>query len=97
MPVPSPSHFVGKMEIQGIANGTSKIPDSPESAGFLDATKKTQEKTAPAANKKSPAAMLPPRDFLNARAIVLPPNARLQRRVALGTSIARRYWAATTG
>ena len=79
MPVPSPSHFVGSIEIQGIANGTSQIPDSPESAGFVDATKKIQANTIPAASRKSPAAMLPARDVLNARAIVLAPNAGNQR------------------
>jgi len=77
MPVPSPSHFVGNIEIQGIANGSSKIPDSPESTGFFDAIKKTQEKTALAESRKSPAAMLPLQDFLNTGAIVLPPSPSL--------------------
>lgn len=80
MPVPSPSHFAGKMDTHGMANGTSKIPDSPESAGFLDAMKKTQEKTEPAATRKSPAAMPPPRDFLKVSVIALPPSAGDQPR-----------------
>lgn len=68
-PVPSPSHLVGNMYIHGMANGSSRIPDSPESAGFFDVTKKTQKKTVPAASRKRPAARLPPRDFLNTRRI----------------------------
>jgi len=74
MPVPSLSHLVGNIYIQGIANGKSKIPDSPESARFIDATKKTQQKTAPVMKRKGPAAMLPLQEFLNIKAIVLPPN-----------------------
>jgi len=41
--------------IYGIANGRIKIPNSLESAGFLNATKNTQANTAIADNKNKPA------------------------------------------
>ena len=59
-PVIGPNHFGGINIIHGIAKGRSKIPDSPESAGFLDATKNTQANTATADNKNNPAAIKPP-------------------------------------
>ncbi len=69
-----PSHVLGTSEIQGIAKGSSKMPDSPESAGFFDATKNTQAKTAAADNRKNPAAAMPPRENFSEGMIVLLPN-----------------------
>ena len=50
------------------------MPDSPESAGFIDATKNTQAKTAAADNKKKPAASMPPRENFSEGTIVLLPT-----------------------
>ncbi len=69
-----PSHVLGTSEIQGIAKGSSRMPDSPESAGFIDATKNTQVKTAAADNKKKPAASMPPRENFSEGIIVLLPT-----------------------
>lgn len=54
-----PSHAPGISEIHGIAKGTSQIPDSPESAGFFDATKNTQAKTEANDKSSNPAATVP--------------------------------------
>jgi hypothetical protein len=67
------------IDIHGIAKGRSRIPDSPESAGFFDATKKIQAKTEAAATRKSPAAKKPHRESLNTGAITMPPNLANQR------------------
>lgn len=72
--IQGPSHVFGTSEIQGIAKGSSSRPDSPESAGFFDATKNTQAKTAVADNKKNPAASVPPRENLSEGIIILLPN-----------------------
>ena len=69
-----PSNALGTSDIHGIAKGRSKIPDSPESAGFFDATKNTQAKTEIIDKRSNPAASMPLRENLNASAIVLPPN-----------------------
>lgn len=69
-----PTHSFGARVIHGIAKGRSRIPDSPESAGFFDATKNTHEKTAAAANKNSVAAIAPPRDLLRESISSLPHN-----------------------
>ena len=58
-----PTQWLGAEVIHGIAKGKSKMPDSPESAGFFDATKNTQAKTAIAANRNSVAATVPPFDL----------------------------------
>jgi len=50
--------------IHGIANGSNMIPDSPESAGFMEATKKIQQKTPTASDRNSPPAIKPANDFL---------------------------------
>jgi len=67
-----PSQPFGTSDIQGIAKGMRRRPDSPESAGFFEATKNSQAKTAAADNRNSPAASAPPRENLNASVIVLP-------------------------
>ena len=67
-----PSQPLGTSDIQGIAKGRRRMPDSPESAGFFDATKNTQVKTAVADNRNNPAASTPPRENLSASVIVLP-------------------------
>jgi len=79
-PAPGPSHELGMIDIHGIAKGRSRIPDSPESAGFFDATKNIQEKTDAAATRNSPAAKKPHRENLNTDAITVPPNDQAQRR-----------------
>jgi hypothetical protein len=58
------------------------MPDSPESPGFFDATKKIQAKTEVAANRNSPAAKKPHRESLNTGAITMPPNDSTQARAA---------------
>ena len=64
------------------------MPDSPESAGFFDATKNTQAKTAAADNKKKPAAAVPPRDNFSEGIIVLPPNGLAHWRQVTGAVVA---------
>jgi hypothetical protein len=44
--VPKFIHSVGINCIQGQTNRMSMMPDSPESAGFFDAIKKTQARAA---------------------------------------------------
>lgn len=48
---------------QGIPKGSSKMPDSPESAGFFDATRNTQANRARKAIRKMPADSNPVFDF----------------------------------
>ena len=69
-----PSHVLGTIEIHGMAKGRSRIPDSPESAGFFDATKNTQAKTEVNDKRSNPAATRPLRENLNASVMALPPN-----------------------
>lgn len=49
-----------------MAKGRRRMPDSPESAGFFDATKNTQARTPAADNRNNPAASAPPREYLSA-------------------------------
>ena len=63
-PVIGPSQRTGNHMIQGIANGNSRMPDSPESAGFLDATKNIQQKMATIRNKNKPLTIMPTGDHL---------------------------------
>jgi len=67
-----PSQDSGIIRIQGIANGRSNIPDSPESAGFFDATKNIQAKMAMARRRNNPAAAKPPGESLNTGLNILP-------------------------
>jgi len=65
------SQVLGTSIIHGIAKGKRSIPDSPESAGFFEATKNIQANTAMAENRKIPATMKPLQEclitsFLNA-------------------------------
>ena len=60
-----PSHRPGISDIQGIANGRRRIPDSPESAGFFDATKNIQLKIKATTSRNNPATINPARDFRN--------------------------------
>lgn len=50
------------------------MPDSPESPGFLEATKKIQAKTEIAAKRNSPAAAMPARENLMTGTIAIPSN-----------------------
>ena len=63
-PAIGPSQRTGSHMIQGIANGNSRIPDSPESAGFLEATKKIQQKMARIKRTKIPLTVKPSGDHL---------------------------------
>jgi hypothetical protein len=83
-PTQGPSHLLGTSIIQGIAKGRSRSPDSPESAGFFDATKKAQVKTAAADTKKNPAAIAPPRETFSKGIIGLPPNDLAHERLSVG-------------
>jgi hypothetical protein len=60
IPVNGPTKAFGISIIHGIANGRSNMPDSPESAGFFEATKKIHTNVATARNRNIPAAMIPP-------------------------------------
>ena len=80
-----PSQPFGTSDIQGIAKGMRRRPDSPESAGFFEATKNTQAKTAAADNRNNPAASTPPSENLNA-GVIVPPN-RWVRHQRSGESI----------
>jgi hypothetical protein len=73
-PTHRPSHLLGMIDIQGMAKGNSRMPDSPESAGFFDAIKKIHEKTDAAASRKMPDARKPPRESLNVGDIAMPPD-----------------------
>jgi len=88
--IQGPSHAPGTSEIQGIAKGSNRMPDSPESAGFFDATKNTQAKTPAADNKKKPAASMPPRENFSEGIIVLQPNGLAHWRRATGAILARQ-------
>ena len=83
-----PSHASGTQDIQGIANGRSRMPDSPESAGFFDATKNIQAKTEINDKRSDPAAIVPPLENLNASAIVSRPNVQALMRSAYGAVVA---------
>jgi hypothetical protein len=50
--------------IHGSAKGSSIMPDSPESAGFFEATKYTHANTAAARNRNTLAAATPPQENL---------------------------------
>jgi len=63
-PTYGPSQRSGRIIIQGMANGRSNIADSPESAGFFEATKKIHAKTAMARSRNNPATARPPRERL---------------------------------
>jgi hypothetical protein len=58
-PTYGPIQELGRIMIQGNANGRSSTPDSPESAGFFEAKKNIQAKTAPARNRNKPPAAIP--------------------------------------
>lgn len=62
-PASGPSHSTGSHIIHGIAKGSSSIPDSPESAGFLEAMKYIQQKTATASSRNRLLAITPARDL----------------------------------
>jgi hypothetical protein len=54
-----PTKASGTNLIHGIANGSNRIPDSPESAGFFEAMKNTQEKSPKNMSRNTVAAMEP--------------------------------------
>jgi len=60
IPVNGPTKAFGISIIQGIANGRSNRPDSPESAGFFEAMKTIHANVATARNRNIPAATIPP-------------------------------------
>jgi hypothetical protein len=63
-PIKGPAQDSGSIITHGIAKGRSSIPDSPESAGFLEAIKEIQENRADARARNSPAAAKPHFDNL---------------------------------
>jgi hypothetical protein len=69
-----PTHALGTIIIQGIARGSSSIPDSPESAGFFDAMKNNHEKATTAKRRNKPAATIPPRENLIVGFNIVPPQ-----------------------
>ncbi len=58
-PVHSPSQLSGMTIIHGMAKGNSRMPDSPESAGFLDAAKMIQVSIVPDRIRNSDIADMP--------------------------------------
>jgi len=58
-----PSHFGGSHITHGMAKGSSKSPDSPESAGFFEALKNSQVKSPTKVSRKAPAAIDPAFDL----------------------------------
>jgi hypothetical protein len=64
IPIAGLSQVLGASIIHGIAKGKRRIPDSPESAGFFEATKNIHANTATAENRKIPATMNPLQECL---------------------------------
>ncbi len=87
-----PSQPFGTSDIQGMAKGRRRTPDSPESAGFFDATKNSQAKTAAADNRNNPAASAPPRENLSAGFIVLPNRSRLTGSILFFQASSSIWW-----
>ncbi len=68
------------------------MPDSPESAGFFDATKNTHARTPAADNRNNPAASAPPRENLSAGFIVMPNRQGQTRLIRVFQASSSIWW-----